>query len=40
MAAAHHIYLKLGFELCAAYNNEPVERLAYLRKDLLRGLVP
>jgi putative acetyltransferase len=40
MAAAHRIYVKLGFEPCAAYNNEPVEGLAYLRKDLQRGLVP
>jgi GNAT superfamily N-acetyltransferase len=34
MAAAHRIYLALGFEPCGAYNDNPVEGLAYLRKRL------
>ncbi|MGA2219533.1 MAG: GNAT family N-acetyltransferase [Terracidiphilus sp.] len=34
MAAAHRLYLDLGFEPCAPYNDNPVEGLAYLRKDL------
>jgi putative acetyltransferase len=34
MAAAHRIYLDLGFEPCAPYNDNPVEGLAYLRKNL------
>jgi ribosomal protein S18 acetylase RimI-like enzyme len=34
MAAAHRIYLELGFEPCAPYNDNPVEGLAYLRKSL------
>lgn len=34
MAAAHRIYLDLGFEPCAPYNDNPVEGLAYLRKAL------
>jgi ribosomal protein S18 acetylase RimI-like enzyme len=34
MAAAHRMYLELGFEPCAPYNDNPVERLAYLKKNL------
>jgi GNAT superfamily N-acetyltransferase len=34
MAAAHRLYLELGFEPCAPYNNNPVEGLAWLRKSL------
>jgi ribosomal protein S18 acetylase RimI-like enzyme len=34
MAAAHRLYLDLGFEPCAPYNDNPVEGLAYLRKNL------
>jgi ribosomal protein S18 acetylase RimI-like enzyme len=34
MAAAHRMYLDLGFEPCAPYNDNPVEGLAYLRKTL------
>jgi GNAT superfamily N-acetyltransferase len=34
MAAAHRLYLELGFEPCDRYNDNPVEDLAYLRKDL------
>ena len=34
MAAAHRMYLELGFEPCAPYNDNPVEGLAYLRKNL------
>jgi len=34
MAAALRIYLELGFEPCAPYNDNPVEGLAYLRKNL------
>jgi GNAT superfamily N-acetyltransferase len=34
MAAAHRMYLALGFTPCAAYNDNPVEELAYLVKFL------
>jgi putative acetyltransferase len=34
MAAAYRIYLDLGFEPCAPYNDNPVEGLVYLRKEL------
>ncbi|MGA2849883.1 MAG: GNAT family N-acetyltransferase [Terracidiphilus sp.] len=34
MAAAYRMYLDLGFEPCAPYNDNPVEGLAYLRKNL------
>ncbi len=34
MAAAYRIYLELGFEPCARYNDNPVEGLVYLRKNL------
>jgi putative acetyltransferase len=34
MAAAHRLYLDLGFEPCPAYNDNPVEGLAWLRKSL------
>jgi carbonic anhydrase len=34
MAAAHRLYLDLGFEPCARYNDNPVEGLVYLRKNL------
>jgi ribosomal protein S18 acetylase RimI-like enzyme len=34
MAAAHRLYLKLGFEPCARYNDNPVEGLAWLKKPL------
>jgi ribosomal protein S18 acetylase RimI-like enzyme len=34
MAAAHRLYLELGFEPCARYNDNPVEGLAYLKKYL------
>jgi ribosomal protein S18 acetylase RimI-like enzyme len=34
MAAAHRIYLELGFEPCARYNDNPVEGLAYMVKFL------
>jgi ribosomal protein S18 acetylase RimI-like enzyme len=34
MAIAHHLYLQLGFEPCAPYNDNPVEGLAWLRKSL------
>jgi ribosomal protein S18 acetylase RimI-like enzyme len=34
MAAAHRLYLDLGFAPCPPYNNNPVENLAYLRKPL------
>jgi ribosomal protein S18 acetylase RimI-like enzyme len=34
MAAAHRLYLDLGFETCARYNDNPVEGLVYLRKNL------
>lgn len=32
MGAAHRLYLELGFEPCAPYNDNPVEGLAYLLK--------
>ncbi len=34
MAAAHRMYLELGFEPCEPYNDNPVEGLAYLKKSL------
>ena len=34
MAAAHRLYLEMGFVPCAAYNDNPVEQLAYLVKYL------
>ena len=34
MSAAHRLYLELGFEPCAPYNDNPVEGLAYLSKRL------
>jgi putative acetyltransferase len=34
MAAAHRLYLDMGFVPCAAYNDNPVEGLAYLVKYL------
>lgn len=34
MAAAHRLYLEMGFEPCAAYNDNPVEGLVYLMKHL------
>jgi putative acetyltransferase len=34
MAPAHRLYLELGFEPCAPYNDNPVEGLAWLKKDL------
>src|ERR1700738_3744927 len=34
MAAAHRLYLAMGFKPCAPYNDNPVEKLEYLRKDL------
>jgi putative acetyltransferase len=34
MAAAHRLYLNLGFEPCAPYNDNPVDGLAWLRKFL------
>jgi GNAT superfamily N-acetyltransferase len=34
MAAAHRLYLELGFEPCARCNDNPVEGLAYLKKVL------
>jgi ribosomal protein S18 acetylase RimI-like enzyme len=34
MASAHRLYLELGFEPCDRYNDNPVEGLAYLKKDL------
>jgi GNAT superfamily N-acetyltransferase len=34
MGAAHRLYLDMGFEPCAAYNDNPVEGLAWLRKAL------
>jgi ribosomal protein S18 acetylase RimI-like enzyme len=34
MAAAHRLYLTLGFEPCPPYNDNPVEGLAWLRKPL------
>jgi ribosomal protein S18 acetylase RimI-like enzyme len=34
MAAAHRLYLELGFTPCPPYNDNPVEGLAYLAKRL------
>jgi len=34
MAAAHRLYLELGFQPCAPYNDNPVEGLQYLVKNL------
>lgn len=34
MAAAHRLYLDLGFEPCPPYNDNPVEGLAWLRKPV------
>jgi GNAT superfamily N-acetyltransferase len=34
MIAAHRMYLRLGFEPCLPYNDNPVEGLAYLVKFL------
>jgi ribosomal protein S18 acetylase RimI-like enzyme len=34
MRAAYKLYLELGFEPCAVYNDNPVEGLAYLSKSL------
>jgi putative acetyltransferase len=34
MEAAHRLYLHMGFTPCAAYNDNPVEGLAYLVKHL------
>jgi ribosomal protein S18 acetylase RimI-like enzyme len=34
MGAAHRLYLEMGFEPCAPYNDNPVEGLAWLRKPL------
>ena len=34
MTAAHRLYLEMGFVPCAAYNDNPVEGLAYLVKHL------
>lgn len=34
MGAAHRLYLELGFEPCAPYNDNPVEGLAWLVKLL------
>jgi ribosomal protein S18 acetylase RimI-like enzyme len=34
MAAAHRLYLEMGFAPCAPYNDNPVEGLAWLRKPL------
>jgi len=34
MAAAHRIYISLGFVPCAPYNDNPVEGLAYMVKYL------
>jgi GNAT superfamily N-acetyltransferase len=34
MAAAHRLYLDMGFVPCPAYNDNPVEELAYLVKRL------
>lgn len=34
MGAAHRLYLELGFEPCAPYNDNPVDGLAYLVKAL------
>jgi len=37
MAAAYRLYLDLGFEPCAPYNDNPVEGLTWLRKTLDRN---
>jgi ribosomal protein S18 acetylase RimI-like enzyme len=37
MGAAHRLYLELGFEPCAPYNDNPLEGLAWLRKQLDHG---
>jgi len=34
MGAAHRLYLELGFEPCARYNDNPVEGLVYLSRTL------
>ncbi len=34
MATAHRLYLAMGFKPCNPYNDNPVESLDYLRKDL------
>lgn len=34
MGSAYRLYLELGFEPCAPYNDNPVEGLAYLRLSL------
>lgn len=34
MGSAYKLYLELGFEPCAQYNDNPVEGLAYLAKKL------
>jgi GNAT superfamily N-acetyltransferase len=34
MAAAHHMYLELGFTQCAAYNDNPVEGIVHMVKHL------
>jgi putative acetyltransferase len=34
MAAAHRLYLDLGFEPCTQYNGNPVEGIAYLSRKL------
>jgi ribosomal protein S18 acetylase RimI-like enzyme len=34
MGAAHRLYLEMGFEPCAPYNDNPVEGLAWLKKRL------
>ena len=39
MAAAHRLYLELGFKPCLPYNDNPVEGLAWLRKSLETGQI-
>jgi putative acetyltransferase len=34
MAAAHRMYLELGFQPCAPYNDNPVADLVYLSRRL------
>lgn len=34
MAAAHSLYLEMGFKPCAPYNDNPVEALEYMMKQL------
>jgi len=34
MGAAHQLYLELGFAPCGRYNDNPVEGLVYLKKEL------